>query len=613
MSEDSETKCRRHQKRGPHGPPGAGEKPKDFKLAWSKLFSYMGVYKKYVLTAIILACFGTAITLIGPDKLGDVTDMITAGIISGNIDLEGIAAIGMFLIGIYAVYFILAYIQNYILATVAQRTARNLRRDMSVKINKLPLSYLDRMSKGDILSRVTNDIDTIGQSLNMSIGMLVTSFTLLFGSLIMMGYTNLILMVTAVLATAFGFGLIGFIIKRSQKYFDIQQKNLGAMNGHVEEIYSAHNIVKAYNGEKEAAEKFDTINNDLFSSAFKSQFFSGLMMPLMNFIGNFGYVAVCIVGSVMTINGTISFGIVVSFMIYIRLFTQPFGQIAQAFTGMQSVAAASERVFEFIDAEEQKDESGKTKRLEHVKGDVEFWDVRFGYLPGKEVIHGFSAKISAGQKVAIVGPTGAGKTTIVNLLMRFYETDSGDILIDGISTKELTRANVHDQFCMVLQDTWLFEGTIKENIVYCKKGISDEQIINACKAVGIHHYIETLPNGYDTVLSNMAGLSAGQKQQLTIARAMIEDSPLLILDEATSSVDTRTERIIQEAMDMLTEKRTSFVIAHRLSTIRNSDIIFVMKDGNIIEQGSHDELLAKGGFYSTLYNSQFEDTDMDYL
>lgn len=613
MSEDSETKCRRHQKRGPHGPPGAGEKPKDFKLAWSKLFSYMGVYKKYVLTAIILACFGTAITLIGPDKLGDVTDMITAGIISGNIDLEGIAAIGMFLIGIYAVYFILAYIQNYILATVAQRTARNLRRDMSVKINKLPLSYLDRMSKGDILSRVTNDIDTIGQSLNMSIGMLVTSFTLLFGSLIMMGYTNLILMVTAVLATAFGFGLIGFIIKRSQKYFDIQQKNLGAMNGHVEEIYSAHNIVKAYNGEKEAAEKFDTINNDLFSSAFKSQFFSGLMMPLMNFIGNFGYVAVCIVGSVMTINGTISFGIVVSFMIYIRLFTQPFGQIAQAFTGMQSVAAASERVFEFIDAEEQKDESGKTKRLEHVKGDVEFWDVRFGYLPGKEVIHGFSAKISAGQKVAIVGPTGAGKTTIVNLLMRFYETDSGDILIDGISTKELTRANVHDQFCMVLQDTWLFEGTIKENIVYCKKGISDVQIINACKAVGIHHYIETLPNGYDTVLSNMAGLSAGQKQQLTIARAMIEDSPLLILDEATSSVDTRTERIIQEAMDMLTEKRTSFVIAHRLSTIRNSDIIFVMKDGNIIEQGSHDELLAKGGFYSTLYNSQFEDTDMDYL
>ncbi|MFA6804595.1 MAG: ABC transporter ATP-binding protein [Candidatus Methanomethylophilaceae archaeon] len=613
MSEDSETKCRRHQKRGPHGPPGAGEKPKDFKLAWSKLFSYMGVYKKYVLTAIILACFGTAITLIGPDKLGDVTDMITAGIISGNIDLEGIAAIGMFLIGIYAVYFILAYIQNYILATVAQRTARNLRRDMSVKINKLPLSYLDRMSKGDILSRVTNDIDTIGQSLNMSIGMLVTSFTLLFGSLIMMGYTNLILMVTAVLATAFGFGLIGFIIKRSQKYFDIQQKNLGAMNGHVEEIYSAHNIVKAYNGEKEAAEKFDTINNDLFSSAFKSQFFSGVMMPLMNFIGNFGYVAVCIVGSVMTINGTISFGIVVSFMIYIRLFTQPFGQIAQAFTGMQSVAAASERVFEFIDAEEQKDESGKTKRLEHVKGDVEFRDVRFGYLPGKEVIHGFSAKISAGQKVAIVGPTGAGKTTIVNLLMRFYETDSGDILIDGISTKELTRANVHDQFCMVLQDTWLFEGTIKENIVYCKKGISDEQIINACKAVGIHHYIETLPNGYDTVLSNMAGLSAGQKQQLTIARAMIEDSPLLILDEATSSVDTRTERIIQEAMDMLTEKRTSFVIAHRLSTIRNSDIIFVMKDGNIIEQGSHDELLAKGGFYSTLYNSQFEDTDMDYL
>jgi ATP-binding cassette subfamily B protein len=613
MSEDSETKCRRHQKRGPHGPPGAGEKPKDFKLAWSKLFSYMGVYKKYVLTAIILACFGTAITLIGPDKLGDVTDMITAGIISGNIDLEGIAAIGMFLIGIYAVYFILAYIQNYILATVAQRTARNLRRDMSVKINKLPLSYLDRMSKGDILSRVTNDIDTIGQSLNMSIGMLVTSFTLLFGSLIMMGYTNLILMVTAVLATAFGFGLMGFIIKRSQKYFDIQQKNLGAMNGHVEEIYSAHNIVKAYNGEKEAAEKFDTINNDLFSSAFKSQFFSGVMMPLMNFIGNFGYVAVCIVGSVMTINGTISFGIVVSFMIYIRLFTQPFGQIAQAFTGMQSVAAASERVFEFIDAEEQKDESGKTKRLEHVKGDVEFRDVRFGYLPGKEVIHGFSAKISAGQKVAIVGPTGAGKTTIVNLLMRFYETDSGDILIDGISTKELTRANVHDQFCMVLQDTWLFEGTIKENIVYCKKGISDEQIINACKAVGIHHYIETLPNGYDTVLSNMAGLSAGQKQQLTIARAMIEDSPLLILDEATSSVDTRTERIIQEAMDMLTEKRTSFVIAHRLSTIRNSDIIFVMKDGNIIEQGSHDELLAKGGFYSTLYNSQFEDTDMDYL
>ena len=478
--------------------------------------------------------------------------------------------------------------------------------DISRKINRLPLGYFDSTTTGDVMSRVTNDVDTIGQAMNQSITTLVSAVTMLIGSSIMMAITNVPMMVTAILSSLAGFALIAIIMSRSQKYFAIQQRDLGAMNGHVEEIYTGHLVVKAYGGEVNAKKRFDEINDSLFSSAFRSQFLSGLMMPLMNFIGNFGYVMVCIVGAVLVLSGDISIGVIVAFMLYVRLFTQPLSQISQAVVYMQSTAAASERVFAFLEADEMEDESSKTTVLTDVKGHVEFRDVRFGYLPDKEIVHGFSANIEPGQKVAIVGPTGAGKTTIVNLLMRFYEVNSGDILIDGVSTKDITRSNVHDLFCMVLQDTWLFEGTMRENIVYSKPDVSDERLDEVCRAVGLKHFIETLPEGYDTNIGDGSSLSVGQRQQVTIARAMIENAPLLILDEATSSVDTRTEKAIQDAMDKLTEGRTSFVIAHRLSTIRNADLILVMKDGNIIEQGTHDGLLSKGGFYSDLYNSQFD-------
>ena len=446
----------------------------------------------------------------------------------------------------------------------------------------------------------------IGQSLNQSIVSLVTAVTMFLGSLLMMFVTNAVMAVTAVLSTFIGFFLMSLIMSRSQKYFMQQQESLGKINGHIEEIYSGHNVVKVSNAMGKASEEFEAINNKLFNSAWKSQFLSGLMQPLMGFIGNFGYVAVCIVGAALVINGKTTFGVIVAFMIYIRLFTNPLSQIAQAATSAQSAAAASERVFEFLEEEQLSDESSKTKRLTNVKGDVEFRNVSFGYTPEKTIINNFSAHANAGEKIAIVGPTGAGKTTMVNLLMRFYELDGGEILIDGTPISQLTRENVHEQFCMVLQDTWLFEGTVRENIVYSKKNVSDEEVINACKAVGIHRFIRSLPKGYDTVLDDKANLSAGQKQLITIARAMIENAPLLILDEATSSVDTRTELLIQEAMDKLTEGRTSFVIAHRLSTIKNADLILVMKDGDIIESGNHEELLAQKGFYSELYNSQFE-------
>ena len=612
MSDDNGERRNVLPGRGPgHGLGAPVEKAKNFKIAWKKLFVYMKSYKVIFIGAVILAAIGTMLTLVGPNKLSDITNIIEEGIISGTTDLGAITAIGVFLIIIYGISAILSFLQGYILATVSQRTARNLRDDISKKINRLPLKYFDSSSTGDVLSRVTNDADTIGQSMNQSISTLVTAITLLVGSLIMMTVTNLTMMATVVLSTLVGFGLMFFIMGRSQKYFAIQQKNLGAMNGHVEEIYSGHNIVKVYNGEKQAKEKFDAINDNLFKSGFKSQFLSGLMMPLMNFIGNIGYVAVCIVGAILVLNGAISFGIIVAFMIYVRLFTQPLSQIAQAVTGMQSVAAATERVFEFLEEPELNDESEKKTVLKNVKGDVEFREIHFGYSPDKEVIHGFSANIKAGQKIAIVGPTGAGKTTLVNLLMRFYEVNSGDILIDGVSTKELTRENVHDLFCMVLQDTWIFDGTIRDNIIYCKEGITEEQVEAVAKSVGIHHFIMTLPDGYDTVLSDKTTLSAGQKQQITIARAMIENAPLLILDEATSSVDTRTEKHIQEAMDKLTEGRTSFVIAHRLSTIKNANLILVMRNGSIIESGTHKQLLADGGFYCNLYNSQFEEAEMD--
>lgn len=591
---------------GPHGPGmGAGEKAKDFKKSFASLIAYSGKYVPAIIIALILAVTGTIFSIIGPNKIQDLTDLITEGFMTG-IDMDGIKDIAFLLVTLYSLGFVFTYVQHFIMTTVTQRISKGLRAAISDKINKVPLNYFNKTSLGDVLSRVTNDVDMIGQTLNMSIGNLVTAVTMLTGSLFMMIYTNWIMAATAVFATLIGFALMMFIMGKSQKHFIRQQTELGNINGHIEEVYTGHNVVKVYNGTKKAVDEFEEINGRLYDSAWKSQFLSGIMQPLMGFIGNFGYVAVCVVGAALVMNDKITFGVIVAFMMYIRLFTNPLSQIAQAATSLQTTAAASERVFEFLAAEEMEDESGKTKRLETAKGDVEFKNVKFGYVDDKIIIHNFSAHAKAGQKIAIVGPTGAGKTTMVNLLMRFYELNSGEILIDGVPINQLTRENVHDLFCMVLQDTWLFEGTIRENIVYSKEGVTDEDIAKACKAVGIDHFIRTLPKGYDTVLNDKANLSAGQKQLITIARAMIENAPLLILDEATSSVDTRTEIQIQNAMDKLTEGRTSFVIAHRLSTIKNADLILVMKDGDIIESGNHEGLLAKNGFYAELYNSQFE-------
>lgn len=584
---------------------GPGEKPKDFTKIWAKLIRYCRKYMPVLAAALILAMAGAVCSLIGPDKLKDLTNVIAEGL-AGGIDRRAVEQIAFSLVALYGIAALCSYVQSFTMATVTQAVTKRLRNDISLKINRVPLNYFNKVSFGDVLSRVTNDVDTIGQSLNQSIGTLVTAVTMFAGSLIMMFYTNWIMALTAVLSTLLGFGVMMGIMSKSQRHFIAQQRELGRINGHIEEIYTGHNVVKAYNGEREALRTFTEINQKLYDSAWKSQFLSGLMMPIMGFIGNFGYVAVCVVGASLAMNDVISFGVIVAFMMYIRLFTNPLSQMAQAMTSLQSTAAAGERVFEFLEEEELQDESGKKKRLENARGDVEFKNVRFGYQPEKIIIKNFSAHARAGQKIAIVGPTGAGKTTMVNLLMRFYELNGGDILIDGVSTREITRENVHDLFCMVLQDTWLFEGTIRENIVYCKENVSDSEVEAACRAVGIHHFISTLPQGYDTVLNDKANLSAGQKQLITIARAMIENAPLLILDEATSSVDTRTEVQIQRAMDKLTEGRTSFVIAHRLSTIKNADLILVMKDGDIIESGDHETLLQKGGFYADLYNSQFE-------
>lgn len=603
MSDEIRTR-KRH--RGPHGRGmAAGEKAKDFKKSISDLIKYSKKCIPAVIVAFALAVTGTIFALIGPNKLQDITDLITEGLMA-EININKIADIAHFLIILFAFSSVFMYVQGFIMTTVTQKITKSLRTEISVKINKVPLNYFNKVSFGDVLSRVTNDIDMIGQTLNISVSNLVTAVTMLLGSLFMMIYTNWIMALTAVLSTFIGFFIMSLIMRKSQKHFMRQQTELGRINGHIEEIYTGHNIVKVYNGTEKAIDDFEKINESLYDSAWKSQFLSGIMMPLMNFIGNFGYVAVCVVGAALVMNDKITFGVIVAFMMYIRLFTNPLSQIAQAATNLQGTAAASERIFEFLNAEEMEDESGKTKKLETAKGDVEFRNVKFGYLDDKIIIKNFSSHAKPGQKIAIVGPTGAGKTTIVNLLMRFYELNGGQILIDGVPTSELTRENVHDMFCMVLQDTWLFEGTIRENIVYSIENVTDEEIVRACKAVGIDHFIRNLPNGYDTILNDKANLSAGQKQLITIARAMIENAPLLILDEATSSVDTRTEIQIQKAMDKLTEGRTSFVIAHRLSTIKNADMILVMKDGDIIESGNHEELLAKGGFYAELYNSQFE-------
>ncbi|MTL87409.1 ATP-binding cassette domain-containing protein, partial [Turicibacter sanguinis] len=568
--------------RGPMAGAGAPtEKAKDTKKSVKKLLLFCQPHYLLIAFALIFSIVGTILTLIGPDKLSEVTDLITAGLMTG-IDLDAVEDLCLLLVYMYGASFILSYFQGFIMNTVTQKVAKSLRTQISEKINRLPLRYFDSTSYGDILSRVTNDVDSIAQTLNQSVGNLVSAITLFFGSLFMMFITNAWMAITAILSTVIGFILMMFIMSKSQKYFIRQQRDLGLMNGHVEEIYSGHNIVKVYNDEAKAKAKFDEINEDLYESVWRSQFLSGLMMPLMSFIGNFGYVAVCIVGASLAMNEVITFGVIVAFMVYIRLFTQPLSQIAQAMTSLQQTAAASERVFEFLEEPEMQQENGKINDFTVSKGEVEFKHVHFGYHADRTIINDFSVTTKPGQKVAIVGPTGAGKTTMVNLLMKFYEANSGEILIDGMSINQLTRHNVHDLFGMVLQDTWIFEGTIRENIVYSMKNVSDEEVEKACKAVGIHHFIKTLPKGYETILNDKANLSAGQKQLITIARAMVENAPLLILDEATSSVDTRTEILIQEAMDKLMRGRTSFVIAHRLSTIKNANLILVMNHGDII-------------------------------
>lgn len=684
---------------------GGYQKPKDFKTSIKKLFQNLKPYTFAIVISIILVIISTVCTLIGPNRLSEVTNVIEEGvslninlsseqlselestktlrleseqatfllqyedynnentaddtvtlsvitIVDGNeneiyigntnyqtltesgyvnfdntqmglgynqgvlsiylntetkINLDNIFKICMILVVIYLVAYVVNFVQGFIMATVNQRVSRDLRSRISVKINKLPLKYFDKVSYGEVLSRVSNDVDTIGQTLNNSVNTLIGAAALFIGSLIMMFVTNWIMAISGVVATIIGFVLMIVIISKSQKYFVAQQNVLGQVNGFVEEAYSGQEIIKAYNAEEDTTGAFEVINKKLYSSAWKSQFYSGLMQPLMGFIGNLGYVVVCVVGAVLVHYNIINFAVIVAIMIYIRLFTQPLSQLAQGVTNLQSTAAASERVFEFLDQEEMPDESMLTKKLENIKGEVEFKHVKFGYTPEKMVIKDFSVKIRPGQKVAIVGPTGAGKTTLVNLLMKFYNVNDGDILIDGVSIKDISRENVHAIFGMVLQDTWLFQGSVKENIRYSKTDVTDEMIVSACKECGIDHFIRTLEHGYDTILDDNTNISAGQKQLMTIARAMVENAPMLILDEATSSVDTRTELLIQKAMDKLTENRTSFVIAHRLSTIKNADIILVMKDGDIIETGNHEELIKKNGFYADLYNSQFEE------
>lgn len=580
----------------------------DFK-ALGKLLKYCKTYVVAIIVALIFAMIAAITSIIGPNKINDLMDVIESGIKSiDGIHMPDFLKICYFLISIYILGAIVNYGQQFIIADVTQKTSKRLRSDINKKINQLPLSYFDTTTRGDILSRITNDVDTISQTLSSTISNLVNAITLFIGVIIMMFLVNWVLALVTITSSVIGFLLIFLILSFSQKYFNKRQKNLGDMNGHIEEIYSNHHVVKSYNGENKAIEQFNVINNELYRNNYKSQFLSGLMQPIMNFSGNLSYASIFIVGVFLILNGNpnVGFGTIISFTIYARLFSQPLSTFAQSLTSIQQASAASKRVFEMLEAPNLEDESKKDKKLEEVKGDVEFRNVQFGYNDNNIIIKNFSIKLKSGQKVAIVGPTGAGKTTIVNLLMRFYEVTSGDILIDGVSIKDMKREEVHNLFDMILQDTWLFHGTVRENLVYNKENVTEETLDKVCKAVGLHHFIQTLPNGYDTILDDSINISEGQKQQLTIARAMIKDAPLLILDEATSSVDTRTEIVIQNAMDQLTIGRTSFVIAHRLSTIKNANIILVMNKGDIIEQGTHEQLLAKKGFYAELYNSQFE-------
>ena len=589
------------------------EKPKKFKKTLKEMARYLKPYFPLILIAVVASVIATILQIIGPDKLKLITDEITKGLpkmvkgkpVIAAIDMDNVKSITMMLVIFYGSSLLLNLLQRFIMADVTQKISKSFREKIANKVNKLPFSYFDNTTFGDILSRVTNDVDTISQSLNQSVGSLLTSVVMLVGTVVMMIYNSGILTVTTILSSLMGFVVIIIIMKKSQKHFKAQQENLGDINGQIEEVYTGHDVIKAYNAGEMMIDEFEETNTKLYTSAWKSQFLSGLMMPVMQFAGNFSYVMVCIVGGALAINGKISFGVIVAFMIYVRLFTNPLSDIAQSFNTLQRAAAAGERVFEFLN-EKELEEENVTEKLDRAKGEVEFKDVRFGYNPDKIIIKDFSVKVNPGEKIAIVGPTGAGKTTIVNLLMRFYEINDGQILVDGIDTKKLSRDNLRDQFCMVLQDSWVFEASVRENITFGEENITDEELIDVCKRVNLDHFIRTLPQGYDTILNDKQSLSQGQLQLLTIARAMVSHAPMLILDEATSSVDTRTEIIVQDAMDELAKGRTSFVIAHRLSTIKNADLILVMKDGDIVEKGKHDELLAQDGFYAQLYNAQFE-------
>lgn len=575
------------------------------------LLKYLKKYIILLVLAIVFAIGGTILSILGPTYISRMADIIGNALYGDAVDMSAVFSLMILLIILYVLAAAFSYLQAFLMTIITQNTAFNLRRDINRKINVLPLKYFDNTMIGDLLSRVTNDVDTIGMTLTQSVGTLFQAGTQFIGSFVLMMVTNPLLTLVAVGAAILGFVLLIVIMKNSQKFFVAQQAELGRLTGHAEEIYSNHNVVRIYNSEELEKNKFDSINDRLYNATWKSQFLSGIMVPIMGFAGNLGFVAVSIIGSVMAAQGTITFGVVIAFMIYIRYFTNPMEQLGRVFTQLQSTAAASKRVFEFLEEEELEDDSDKARLLdlETVQGNIEFEHVRFGYNPDRVIIKDFTASASRGQKIAIVGPTGAGKTTLVNLLMRFYEVDSGRITIDGVDMKDMSRSEVHDLFGMVLQDTWLFEGTFRENIRYSKTDATDEQVENAAKMAGIDHFIRTTSAGYDTILNEEANVSQGQKQLITIARAMVEHAPFLILDEATSSVDTRTEELIQDAMDRLMEGRTSFVIAHRLSTIKNADLILVMRDGDIIEHGSHDQLMEQKGFYADLYNSQFDTID----
>ncbi len=584
---------------------GKPQKAKNMKKSFGRLFKYLKSFMPLIITSMTLIIISTIIRLVGPNKIGELTNIVSDSLLGIPYEMSQIWKIGILLIVLYVFGAVFTYISNYLIGRVCFVMSNKLRNEIQEKVNKLPLKYIDKVPYGDILSTVSNDVDTIGETLYNSVSSLVGAIILFIGSLVMMFITNWILALCAIGSALLGFALMILIVKHSQKYFIEQQNKIAEIDGVIEEVYAGQSVINTYNAKDETREKFEKVNKKLYSVGWKSQFLSGVMHPIMSFAGNLGFVVVCVVGAILFSKGKIGFGVITSFMIYVRLFTNPLSQIAQAMTSIQTAAAASERVFDFLEEKELEDESHKNVEIPEIKGNVEISHVKFGYSKNKEIIHDFSVDIKAGQKVAIVGPTGAGKTTIVNLLMRFYEINSGDIKIDGISIYDMRRDQVRDIFSMVLQDTWLFEGTIRDNLVYNKENVSEETLDLACKACGLEHFIKTLPNGYDTVLSDETNVSVGQKQLLTIARAMIQNTPMLILDEATSNVDTRTEELIQKAMDKLTKNRTSFVIAHRLSTIKNADVILVLKDGDVIESGNHKELIAKNGFYTELYNSQF--------